>query len=306
MRKLIFGCGYLGLRVAQRWIADGNRVWAVTRDSERGLALQSRGIEPLVADIMAPDSLRGLPLASTVLFAVGYDRGCAHSIRDVYVDGLRNVLDHLPTGINRIIYASSTGVFGQSDGSWVDEASPCEPTREGGRACWQAELLLRQHPVGTQSVVLRMAGIYGPGRIPRCNELQAGLPIEAASEGYLNLIHVDDAAAVVLAADKRAPLPSLYCVSDGHPVVRGEYFRQLAALLGAAEPRFREPQRDAPAALRATASKRVSNQQLLRQLEVQLQYPSYREGLAAILRADLRQDGGCSDKHQASLPSSRK
>jgi nucleoside-diphosphate-sugar epimerase len=131
-----------------------------------------------------------------------------------------------------------------------------------------------------------MAGIYGPGRIPRCRELQKGLPIEAPSEGYLNLIHVDDAVAAVLAADELAPLPSLYCVSDGHPVVRREYFRQLAALLGAAEPRFIEPQRDAPTALRASASKRVSNQQLLSQLKFPLQYPSYREGLAAILRAD--------------------
>lgn len=291
MRKLIFGCGYLGLRVAQRWVAEGNRVFAVTRYQERAFVLQSSGIEPLVADIMAPHSLRDLPAADSVLFAVGHDRERGHSIGDLYVGGLRNVLDQLPAGISRFIYVSSTGVFGQSDGSWVNEASPCEPKREGGRACWQAELLLRQHQVHTQTVVLRLAGIYGPGRIPRRKELQAGLPIEAASEGYLNLIHVDDAAAVVVAADQRAPLPSLYCVSDGHPVIRREYFRQLAALLGAAEPRFREPQRETPAALRASSSKRVSNRHLLRQLGLQLQYPSCREGLAAILWAERDQPG---------------
>ncbi len=283
MRKLIVGCGYLGLRVANRWVADGAVVIAVTRYSERGSFLQSRGIEPIVGDIMAPDTLRSLPSADTVLFAVGHDRGCGHSIREVYVAGLMNVLEYLPSSVGRFIYVSSTGVFGQSDGSWVDETSPCEPKREGGRACWQAELLLRQHPLGRRAVVLRMAGIYGPGRIPRSKELLAGLPLDAPSEGFLNLIHVDDAASAVLAAEARAPLPSLYCVSDGHPVVRRDYYCQLAALLGAAEPQFRKTQLDAPAALRASASKRVSNQRLLSQLGFQPQYPSYREGLAAIV-----------------------
>jgi len=284
VRKLIVGCGYLGLRVADRWVAEGAVVSAVTRYAGRGSFLQSRGIEPIVGDIMAPDTLRWLPSADTVLFAVGHDRGCGHSIRELYVAGLMNVLECLPSSVGRFIYVSSTGVFGQSDGSWVDETSPCEPKREGGRACWQAELLLRQHPLGRRAVVLRMAGMYGPGRIPRSKGLLAGLPLDAPSEGYLNLIHVDDAASAVLAAEARAPLPSLYCVSDGHPVVRRDYYCQLAELLGAAEPQFRKTQLDAPAALRASASKRVSNQRLLSQLGFQPQYPSYREGLAAIVR----------------------
>ncbi len=284
MQKLIFGCGYLGLRVAERWVAMGTPVCAVTRYQERASSLKSRGIEAIVGDIMTPETLRQLPVADAVLFAVGHDRRCGHSIRELYVGGLKNVLEHLPQGVSRFIYVSSTGVFGQSDGSWVDEASPCVPTREGGRACWEAELLLQQHPLGRRATVLRVAGLYGPGRIPRSKELAAGLPIDAPCEGYLNLIHVDDAASAVIAADGRAPLPSLYCVSDGHPVVRRDYFRHLAALLGAAEPQFREPRHDAPAALRASASKRVSNERLLRQLGCQLQYPSYREGLAAIVR----------------------
>jgi nucleoside-diphosphate-sugar epimerase len=291
MDKLIVGCGYLGIRVAQRWIADGSRVLAVTRAEAKASRLQSQGIEPIIADVMEPDTLCGLPSVNTVLFAVGHDRGLGYSLRDLYVRGLRNVLDHLATSVGRFLYISSTGVYGQADGSWVDEASPCEPTREGGRACWQAEQLLWGHPIGSKTVVLRMAGIYGPGRIPRGRELQAGLPIEAPSEGYLNLIHVDDAAGAVIAADKWAPLPSLYCVSDGHPVTRREYFRQVATLLGAGEPRFAEPPCDSAAALRASASKRVRNQQMVRQLLVRLQYPSCREGLAAILGEQTRIEG---------------
>jgi nucleoside-diphosphate-sugar epimerase len=260
--------------------------------------MRARGIEPLVADIMVPETLKELPGADTVLFAVGYDRTCGHSIRQLYVDGLRNVLEHLPADITRLIYVGSTGVYGQSGDVWVDEQSPCEPTREGGRACWQAEQLLRSHRWGQRSIILRMAGIYGPGRIPRRRELQAGAAIEAPSEGYLNLIHVDDAASTVIAAEQQAVLPALYCVSDGHPVVRGEYFRELAALLGAPEPTFREPRPDVPAAQRASASKRVSNRRMVAELQFDLLYPSYREGLAAIVPAE--------DKHQASRPSSRK
>lgn len=274
------------MRAASRWVAAGDHVCAVTRYSERCCAMRASGIEPVVADIMVPNTLKGLPAADTVLFAVGFDRGQGHSIRHVYVDGLQNVLEYLPSDVRRFIYISSTGVYGQSGDTWVDERSPCEPTREGGRACWQAELLLRSDPLGQRAIILRMAGIYGPGRIPRRKELQAGLPIKAPSEGYLNLIHVDDAASVVIAADQQAPRPALYCVSDGHPVVRGDYFRQLAALLGAPEPQFREPRCDSPAAERASASKRVGNRQMLTDLKVELLYPSYREGLAAIVRAE--------------------
>jgi nucleoside-diphosphate-sugar epimerase len=217
------------------------------------------------------------------LFAVGYDRGSSFSIGEVYVQGLRNTLMALPlTGV-RFIYISSTGVYGQSHGDWVDETSDCHPAREGGRACLQAEQLLQQHPLGAASVILRMAGIYGPGRIPRRERLQAGLPIAAPADGFLNLIHVDDGAQAVLAAEQRAESPGMYCVSDGNPVVRGQYYQELARLLGAARPRFEPPSPDAPVTRRAGSSKRVSNRRLVEQLGVRLRYPSYREGLAAIL-----------------------
>lgn len=286
------------MRAAACWVSEGGSVYAVTRHRERCCELIAGGIQPVVADIMVPETLKDLPQADTVLFAIGYDRGSGHTIRQLFVDGLRNVLTHLPAQVSRFIYISSTGVYGQSGDVWVDELSSCEPAREGGRACWQAEQMLCDAPLGRQAIILRMAGIYGPGRIPRRRELEAGIPIEAPSEGYLNLIHVDDAAEAVIAAEQHAPLPALYCVSDGHPVVRGEYFRELAALLGAPEPQFLAPHRDTPVAERASASKRVRNQRMLADLKLVLLYPSYREGLAAIV--------GEENKHQPSLPSSRK
>ena len=283
MEKLIFGCGYLGIRVARRWRDAGDRVFAVTRSAERGDQLREQGLLPLVADVTKPETLVELPNASTVLFAVGFDRTLGKSVREVYVTGLRSVLDALPPSVQRCVYVSSTGVFGQTDGTWVDEESVCEPTRPTGRACLEAEQLLRSHPLGRRSVILRLAGIYGPGRVPRKTELMRGEPIVAAQHGRLNLIHVEDAVSVILAAEVRARVPSLYLVSDGHPVQRREYCQQIARLAEAPTVRFREPSLDSPKAQRGTTDKRVSNAKVLRDLDVKLKYPSYREGLAAIV-----------------------
>lgn len=273
------------MRVATLWGNSLHTVYVVTRQSDRSVEFRDRGWIPLVADVCQPDSLRDLPSVDTVLFAVGYDRSSAESIGQVYVGGLENTLRALAPSVQRFIYTSSTGVYGQADGQWVDETAACQPTRAGGVACLEAEKALLAHPLGRCAVILRLAGIYGPGRIPRVKQLQAGQPIAAPSEGYLNLIHVDDAARVVLAAESRAPGGSIYCVSDGQPVVRREYYEQLARLTGSPPPAFAPPPADSPASQRAGSSKRVRNERLLRELRVTLDYPSYREGLAAIVRA---------------------
>lgn len=287
MAKLIVGCGYLGERVAQLWQAAGEQVVAMTRSQQRAAEWRQRGWSPLVADVTVPASLNDLPPVETMLYAVGYDRQATASMREVYVEGLRNVLDALPSAIGRIIYIGSTSVYSQVDGSWVDELSPCEPLTENGRACLEAEETLIGHRLGARSIRLRLAGIYGPGRIPRRAALAAGEVIRAASEGYLNLIHVDDAAQIVLAAENaRAPTPGLFTVSDGHPVQRRDYYRCLAQLVNGPEPTFGEPDPDAPVSQRAQSNKRVANARMLEMLQVELKYPSYRQGLAAIVAAE--------------------
>lgn len=283
MTKLIFGCGYLGQRVAVLWKAAGERVHVVTRSSERAREFDAAGYFPVVADIADPASLKNLPPADSVLFAVGFDRTAGRSMHEVYVDGLRNVLDALPGHVGRLIYISSTGVYGQTDGDWVDEESPCRPEREGGRACLAAEELLKQHAHGDRAIILRLAGIYGPGRIPRRDDLVAGRPIAAAQRGFLNLIHVDDAAQIVLAAEQSTRAPRTYVVSDGQPVERGEYYAELARLLHAPAPQFTPLPADSPAASRAGSDKRICTDRLRSELSFTLTYPSYREGLAAIV-----------------------
>jgi len=283
MAKLILGCGYLGRRVASRWRERGERVFAVTHLADRAEELAAGGFDPLVADVTRPDTLSRLPTAETVLYAVGYDRAGAASRREVLVDGLRAVLDALPGDTGRFIYISSTGVYGEAAGAWVDENTPCRPERESGRVILAAEEVLRAHPLGSRAIVLRLAGLYGPGRIPRMDDLLAGRPIAVHADAVVNLIHVDDAVAVVLAAEAQARPPATYVVSDGHPAPRREFYRYLAELLNLPPPTFVDMAPRRSQSPRGAGSKRVRNARVLQELKVQLAFPSYREGLAAIV-----------------------
>ncbi len=287
MKRLIFGCGYLGERVARRWQSQGDEVFAVTRSTERAEQLAERGLRTIVADVTDPSTLDGLPQVEVTLYAVGYDRSSPRSMREVYVDGLKAALQAMSHRTARIIYISSTSVYGQTDGGWVDENSPCEPARENGRVCLEAENALRDSPLAERSVVLRLAGIYGPGRLPNRQALRSGEPIASSLEGYLNLIHVDDAASVAAAAaDHSRPSP-LYLVSDGSPMTRQEYYAEAARLLGAPPPRFIGPTEESTKQLRAATNRRISNAKMLAELGVELAYPSYREGLAALANDSL-------------------
>ncbi|WP_425613776.1 SDR family oxidoreductase [Anatilimnocola sp. NA78] len=290
MAKLIFGCGYLGRRVLQLWQAAGEKVYAVTRSPERAAEWSRSGILPLVADITQPLTIAPPADVDTVLFAVGFDSQAGKSIHEVYVDGLARVIDWLPDSIQRFIYISSTGVYGSFAGDWIDESSPCEPKREGGKACLAAEQQLAASKFASRTVALRLAGIYGPDRIPRAKDLLAGKSIEAAPDGYLNLIQVVDAARIVLLAERKPTSPCLL-VADGHPVIRGEYYAELARLLNAPPPQFAPAEAGAAMAKRGSADKRVNNSRLLAELSPQFEFPDYRAGLADAVELWKRTQG---------------
>ena len=290
MTKLIFGCGYLGERVAGRWRDARQDVVVVTRSGTRADEFKRQGFGTIVADVTQPATLVGLPSAGTVLFAVGFDRSAGQPIVEVYAGGVRNVLAALPSDTGRFIYISTTGVYGDTGGQWIDEQTPPDPERDDGRASLAAEQALADHPLGARGVILRLAGLYGPGRVPFLDQLRAGQPIPAAGEGHLNLIHVDDAAAAVLAAAgelnrKRIDYPGarIFCVSDGHPVRREDYYREVARRIGASAPQFVAPDPHSPRAARSATDRRVSNTRMLMELSVRLAFPDYRAGLAAIL-----------------------
>ena len=288
MAKLIFGCGYLGERVARKWRDAGHEVWTVTRRPSRAKELAELGIRPFVGNLTDPIKLPDEALVETVLFAVGYDRSTGQTVHEVFVQGVQNALSVLPASVRCFLYISSTGVYGQKAGEWVDEESPCEPTRAGGRACLAAEQILQSQRFASRVVILRMAGLYGPGRIPKLEAVRAGAALPATQSGFLNLIHVDDAAEVVLAAEAKSQPPCRYVVSDGCPVSRQDFYRELGRLLAAPPLRFEEPQSDSSAGQRATSSKRVRTTRMQHDLRVRLRFPSYREGLQAIVAGEQR------------------
>ena len=273
--NLILGCGYLGRRVARLWLAGGQPVAALTR--RNGDELAALGIEPVRGDVLEPESLRGLPEAETVLYAVGLDRTSGRSMREVYIQGLGNVLDGLKS-CRRVIYVSSTSVYGQSDGGIVDERSPTEPFEESGRIVLEAERLLRQKR--PDAVVLRLAGIYGPDRLlRRQGQLQSGEPIAGDPERWLNLIHVADGARAILAAESRGLPGETYNIVDDEPATRRAFYTRLAELTGSPPPKFEERQSDDRA-----NNRRVNNAKARAALGWLPGYPSFREGLPAALR----------------------
>jgi len=299
--KLIIGCGYLGRRVGRRWLAQGDSVFALTRSTDRARDLGDSGFSPVIGDVTARSTLAELPEVDTLLYAVGLDRSSGKSQRDVYVDGLDNVLNRVAGKVRRFLYVSSTSVYGQTAGEWVDETSECRPASENGKVCLDAEMLLRGKIPDAN--ILRLAGIYGPGRlVARIAELRAGLVLEGNPEAWLNLIHVDDAVASILACEERGKPGSTYLVCDDRPSRRMEYFSLLAALIGAPPPTLPPftrggqgvsgelvnpaPNAESPV---ANLNKRCCNRRLHDELQVTLHYPDMHIGLPIALttRADF-------------------
>lgn len=285
---LILGCGYLGRRVAQQWLAQGRRVVAVTRSNDRAAQLKQLGIEPIVGDVTRPGTLVDLPPAETVLWAVGYDRTADAEKRTVYVDGVGHVIAALNRRVQRFIHVSSISVYGDSDGGRVDEQTPCEPVSDGGRICREAERVVLQWNSDVaserqpQRVILRLAGIYGPDRVlAKVDALRAGEPIAGNPDAWLNLIHVDDAVQAVIAAEHQPG--GLFVVSDSAPVQRRHYYAHLAQLLNAPLPVFDESQ---PSRTRGL-NKRCRNRLMREQLGVELCYPTYEEGLRQVVEETM-------------------
>ena len=294
-KLLIFGCGFLGMRVAKSWLAGGGTVSAITRPSSAGSPLppgegpgvrvppkpgqlQALGITPIVADLMHSEELRkalaNQPI-DRVLYCVGYDRNSPVSKESLYIDGLTSAIEALGGRAQRFVYVSSSSVYGQDDGSWVDEDSPTEPDSDGGRTCLRAEQRVRERL--PNATILRMSGLYGPERLlVRLDQLRAGEPIGGNPEAWLNLIHGEDAATACVAALTAPSAGPVYLVSDDQPLRRRDYFEALARRIGAPPPRFSgEPtSRHSGSGL----NKRCRNERVKRELGLSWKHPRVTDG----------------------------
>ena len=282
MKRLVIGCGFLGLPLAKRWLEAGNEVFATTRHTHRAEQFSAIGLNSIVLDTTEPDTVSQLAdhTFDTVVVAVGMDRTRYDSVHQVYVEGLRNVLENLHENTGQVIYISSTGVFGDFDGAWVDESSPTDPLRDGGKACLAAEQLLQASRFADRATILRMAGLYGDERVPTKETVASKQWSKLSPQGYLNLIHLDDAvSATCVAADQRLHR-ELFLIADSNPTLRGEYYQHIADQFQLGPIPWSDNASNPNPNARGAASKRISNKKFLQRTGMVLKHPDFRSGLA--------------------------
>lgn len=264
------GCGDLGERVGRLLLKRGDQVVALRRHPP---AEETTAITWLGADLTRADTLLSLPTGITQLVylpAPGAREQTAY--RAIYVDGLRNLLNALDrTSLQRVLFVSSSAVYGEHAGAWVDESTPTAPLGFNGEILLEAERWLLAQPL--RAMVLRLAGLYGPGRMQWVERLRAGqMTAPRAPTHWANRMHVDDAAAAVVHLLGVSEPESLYLGADDTPQPLDELYDYLAALIGASS----VPEGPAPAGV---GSKRLNNARLLGS-GFRCRWPDAREGYA--------------------------
>ena len=279
MRVLIVGCGYVGLALGAELVKSGHEVSGLRRTAGTEGELQAAGIKPLVGDITKPQELARFPSAyDWVVNCVASAGGGAEEYRKVYLQGTRNLIEWLSDDRPKtFVYASSTSVYGQTDGSVVAESSPAEPVAETARVLRETEEVLLQAAPDFPAVILRVAGIYGPGRGHWFKQyLRGEATIEGDGGRILNMVHRDDVVGAIIAALENGRAGEIYNAADDEPVSQLDFFRWLSGRLGKELPPF-APE-EAEIRKRGTTNKRVSNRKLTEELGYQFKYPTFREG----------------------------
>lgn len=277
---LIAGAGDVGSRLALLLVAEGHEVWALKR---RPAALP--GVQVLTADVTRPETLAALPVGLDVLVvALAPGEPGAEAYRRVYVEGTRNLMQAL-TGqaLRHQFWVSSTSVYGEDAGEWVDEATPAHPASATGRLLLEAEAVARAAP--WPCTVLRLGGLYGPGRHRLLRRVDSGEVVTTLPAAWSNRIHVEDAAGLLAHLLRQAlagvtPPPLCLGVDDA-PSPQHEVLAWLAQAM--ARPPL--PTWQQPGAMPGAATgKRVRNR-ALHASGYALRYPDYRAGYAQVLRA---------------------
>ena len=271
---LIMGCGDLGCAVGDRLAADGHDVWGLRRRPEQ----IPEPIQPLAGNFSVADGLPELPPAlDTVYFIATPGEFTEAAYRRAYIDGLRNALAALVRAQQqprRIVFVSSTSVFGADDGRWVDEDSPTEPTRFSGRCLREAEQLLADSPF--PGVVVRFGGIYGPGREYHLRKVREGIRGQHEAPVWTNRIHRDDCVGLLTHLFHLDNPEPLYLGVDDEPALRHELLAWLAQAMEI------DPPGAPPMPEGAVSGKRCRNARL-HASGYRLQYPDYRVGYRALL-----------------------
>lgn len=302
MRVLIIGCGYVGLPLGKELVRQGHEVFGLRRSALAEAELKAAGITPLHADITRPESLAKLPRDfDWAVNCTASGGGGPDDYRRIYLEGNRNLMAWLADSpLQKFVYTSSSSVYGQNDGSLVTEESPTEPDAPTARVLVEAEKLLLEaargaQPVGGQppsppnprvfpAVILRVAGIYGPGRGHWFKAfLRGDARIEGDGSRTLNMIHRDDLIGMIITALERGTVGEVYNAADNEPVSQLKFFEWLAAAMQRPMP----PPMAADAERlrkRGVTNKWVCNHKSRTALNYQFIFPDFRAGYGAELQ----------------------
>ena len=293
-RLVIFGCGYLGTAVALEGMARGARVTALTRNSASAVVLREQAIETVTADLASEawhDQIEGG--ADLALNCVSSGGSSLESYRHSYVDGMASILAWARRRgpARTLLYTSSTAVYPQGGGAVVDESAETAATGAAAKVGDRADVLLEAERLLWQNggacarwFVLRLAGIYGPGRHHFVDQVRAG-EASGLGENHLNLIHRDDAVSAIWACFTAAPgiANEIFNVTDNEPAPKAEIAAWIAAQLRLLPPHFTgEPW---PGRRSVTLDRRIANTKLRQRLGWQPRYPTFREGCRLILES---------------------
>ena len=286
MTWLIAGFGDLGREIAQNMQADpdlaSETVLALRRNipnpEPAAAKTNSPNVNWIQADLLDLKSLHKLPTGIThVVFCATPDQRDEASYQATYFQGLKNLLQALKDTGNaqaRLLFVSSTAVYGSDQTQWLDETSATEPSGFNGRVLLAAERELTKQ--WSDHLILRLSGIYGPNRVFLLKQLLSGATTVPASDTYwANRIHITDAALAVIHLLKRKTLTGIYIGTDSTPVPLKTLYQELAKTLGAPPPK-----EGLPSAM--MGKKRLSNQKLC-DSGFTFQWPDCRQGYAAIL-----------------------
>lgn len=235
---LLAGCGDLGRRVAQQLLAQGHRITALRRRPDPSALPAAPTTLNWIAADLGSDTFPALPTdISRVVYLPAPGRRDAQRYTQLYEQGLPRLLAQLPAGLKRVVLVSSTSVYGNTGGDWVDESTPVAPDGRTSLALWRTEQWLASQ-TAIPSVALRLAGLYGPGRMHVFKRLLAHSDTEAplAAQHWANRIHVDDAASAIVHLLFLPKPQALYIGADGHPFLLHELYAALAQACGRLTP----------------------------------------------------------------------
>jgi len=274
-KVVIAGCGFLGEAAAFLFLAKGWKVLGLCASEESASRFENSPLDVRAMDITLPMVIPQEWKAPDVLIhCASSSRGGAEEYRKIYLEGLKNVMSSFEP--QRVIFTSSTSVFGQTDGLLVDEDCPAQPERETGRILLEAEAVALE----SGGCVARLSGIYGPGRSMLLKKILGGTAVlEDGGSRWINQIHRDDGGSALLHLAQASTAHGLYNVSDNTPATQREVYGWITAYLDLPLPP--EGPSD-PNRKRGLTSKRVSNARL-RAAGWAPRYPSFRDALPGLI-----------------------